>query len=74
MIDENDLDLQKANLALKVATNLVNSNNSPVAHTSIVGKSIMTSSSELVTGPVYESLKNFFKVAASKGVVDSGAC
>ena len=44
----NDQDLQKANLALKIATNLILANNAKAAHQAVIGMAITASSSEMV--------------------------
>ena len=46
MVDEQDL--QRAILALKVASNLMNISDSPQAHSAIIGMAIQLSSSELI--------------------------
>ena len=43
-----DQDLQKANLALKVSTNVIQANNTPAAHQAVIGMAIQASSSELI--------------------------
>ena len=70
-----DQDLQKANLALKVASNVILANNSPAAHQAVIGMAIQASSSELIQGnfTFKETIKNFFKVAATGGVLENGA-
>ena len=45
-----DQDLQKANLALKVSTNVIQANNTPAAHQAVIGMAIQASSSELIQG------------------------
>lgn len=72
MID--DQDLQKANLALKIATNLIQANNNKQAHQPVIGKAIEASSSEMITGNVKETIKNFFKVASTSGVLENAHC
>jgi hypothetical protein len=56
----NDQDLQKANLALKVATNLIIANQNAQAHQAVIGMAIQASSSEMIQGNVKETIKNFF--------------
>ena len=43
-----DQDLQKANLALKVSSNVIGANNTPAAHQAVIGMAIQASSSELI--------------------------
>jgi hypothetical protein len=69
----NDQDLQKANLALKTATNLILANNAKAAHQAVIGMAITASSSEMVQGAVKETIKNFFKIAAGAGVLETAA-
>lgn len=66
-----DQDLQRANLALKVATNLIQANKSQSVHNAVIGAAINASGSELIQGSVKETIKNFFKIASSSGVLES---
>ena len=66
-----DQDLQKANLALKVATNLIHANQTASAHQAVIGKAIEASSSEMIQGTVKETIKNFFKIASKAGVLEN---
>ena len=68
-----DQDLQKANLALQVSTSLIQANRDRAAHRAAVGMAIQASSSEMIQGNVKETIKNFFRVAASSGVLEDGA-
>ena len=67
-----DQDLQKANVALKIATNLIEANSDASAHRSTIAKAIDASSSEVITGSVKETIKNFFKVAAKAEMLEQG--
>ena len=60
-------------LALKIVTNLMQANASPDAYQAVIGKAIEATGSEMIVGSVKETIKNFFKVAAAKGVLQSGA-
>ena len=68
-----DQDPQKMDLALKIITNLMQANASPDAYQAVIGKAIEATGSEMIVGSVKETIKNFFKVAAAKGVLQSGA-
>lgn len=72
MID--DQDIQKATLALKIATNLIQASSDNSAHQSVIGKAIETSSSEMIQGNIKETIKNLFRVASSKGVIENAHC
>lgn len=61
-------------MALKIATNLIQANPNPSAHQAVIGMAIEASSSEMIQGSVKETIKNFFKVAASAGVLENGTC
>ena len=69
----NDQDLQKANLALKVATNLIIANQNAQAHQAVIGMAIQASSSEMIQGNVKETIKNFFQVASKASVLENAA-
>lgn len=66
-----DQDLQRANLALKVATNLIQANKSQAVHNAVIAAAINASGSELIQGSVKETIKNFFKIASSSGVLEN---
>ena len=60
-------------MALKVATNLIKANKSSGAHQAVIGMAIEASSSEMIQGNVKETIKNFFKVASTEGVLQGAA-
>ena len=71
MISEQDP--KKMELALKIITNLMQANASPAAYQAVIAKAIEATGSEMIQGSVKETIKNFFAVAAKKGVLESGA-
>jgi len=69
MISEQDP--QKMDMALKTVTNLIHANASPDAYNGVIAKAIAAAGSEMIQGSVKETMKNFFKVAASRNVLES---
>jgi cullin-associated NEDD8-dissociated protein 1 len=71
MISEQDL--QRATLALRVATNLVNT--APVAknHVNVIKMAVTATTSELIQGSCLDQLQEFFRAAAKQKIVDKVA-
>mmetsp|Transcript_17477 Transcript_17477/g.23583 ORF Transcript_17477/g.23583 Transcript_17477/m.23583 type:complete len:181 (+) Transcript_17477:2306-2848(+) len=60
-------------LALKIITNLMQANATPAAYQAVIGKAIEATGSEMIQGSVKETMRNFFKIASSKGILEGGA-
>jgi len=71
MISEQDL--QRATLALRVATNLVKT--APVAknHVAVIKMAVAATTSELIQGSCLDQLQEFFRAAAQQKIVDKMA-
>ena len=54
MIDQSDL--QVANVALKVATNVIQAKPEPSAHSAVIASAIEASSSEMIQGGVKDTI------------------
>jgi hypothetical protein len=68
MISESDL--QRATLALKVATNMVLTDGTAKNHQGVIKQSVQITQSELIQGSCLDQLQEFFKVAAKAKIVD----
>jgi hypothetical protein len=68
MISESDL--QRATLALKVATNLVQTDGAAKNHQKVIQNAVNITQSELIQGACLDQLQEFFKIAAKAKIVD----
>lgn len=58
-------------LALRICSNLINANATPAAYQAVIAKAIEAAGSEMIQGSVKETMKDFFKVAATRNVLDA---
>lgn len=72
MISDNDL--QRATLALRVATNIVATDSNPKNHTVVVKQAVSITQSELIQGACLTELQEFFKVSAANKIIDANSC
>lgn len=71
MISEQDL--QRATLALRVATNLINTAPQAKNHANVIKQAVNATTSELIQGACLDQLQEFFRTAAKQKVVDRQA-
>lgn len=67
MISESDL--QRATLALKVATNLVTTAPAARNHTQVISAAVQATTSDLIQGSCLDQLQEFFRQASKQKVV-----
>lgn len=71
MISETDL--QRATLALRVATNLVATDSTGKNHVQVIFQAVKITQSELIQGACLTELQAFFMAAAKNKIVDANA-
>ena len=57
--------------ALKIVSNLINAHNQREAYQAVIASTIEACGSEMIQGSVKETMKLFFKCAASRNVLDA---
>lgn len=71
----NESDLQRATLALRVATNLIGQDPTAKNHQQVIKHSVNITQSELIQGACLDQLQEFFKIASSNKIIDkASAC